>query len=54
MYIVLSNWAFFYFINKLCVIVYVYGSIGQELDFKNVTYTSANTLIGAYLLVRGT
>lgn len=31
-----------------------YGSIGQELDFKNVTYTSANTLIGAYLLVRGT
>jgi len=46
MYIMLSNWTFFfYFVNKLCVVV---------LDFKNVTYTSANTLIGAYLLVRGT
>jgi len=26
----------------------------KDLDFKNVTYTSVNTLIGAYLLVRGT
>jgi len=32
----------------------LYDPIEQELDFKNVTYTSANTLIGAYLLVRGT
>jgi len=49
----LNNWAFFHFINKLYIVVY-YGAIEQELDFKNVTYTSANTLIGAYLLVRGT
>lgn len=34
--------------------IYDMDTVEKNLDFKNVTYTSVNTLIGAYLLVRGT